>query len=383
MVENIKIIGAGIAGLTFASHLEQQDLKYQLFEQAPSFKTVGAGILLANNAMQVFQRLGLAEQLIQKGRKISYLNLVDENLKLLSSVSLADFEAKYGVSNIAIHRADLQHILLNSISSDRIFLEHTLENLDDSSLEFKENVKIPYDVVVGADGIKSNVRRSLFGEMPIEYAGQICWRGLVNFQLPEQFQYQFNESWGAGSRFGFAQINTEQVYWFALCNYQNSVSEWDGENWRESFSKFNPLVQELLASTPDDSIHMAPISQLPLLKTWHKNSVCLIGDACHAMTPNMGQGAGQGIEDAFVLSHCLQKYESVEDGFAQYQILRFQKVKSIVNNSWQIGKIAQLNSSIGRMIRNLALKITPKSISQNQIAKVIQLADVDELASNF
>lgn len=377
-MRDIKIIGAGIAGLTLASHLEQHDFTYKIYEQAPSIKSVGAGILLANNAMQVFDKLGLAEQLTQKGQKISYLNLVDQNLKLLSSVNLNLFETKYGVSNIAIHRADLQQILRNAISRDCFLLDHQLESVSNNQLQFKGKEAVPYEIAIGADGINSVVRKSLFGDISIKHAGQICWRGIVNYQLPDQFQNQFNESWGSGARFGFAQINTSQVYWFALCNYKSSMSEWEGKNWQESFAKFHPLINDLLFTTEKNKIHMAPITQLSLLHSWYKDNVGLIGDACHAMTPNMGQGAGQGIEDAYVLSHCLNSYDSIEDSFARYQILRYQKAKSIVNNSWKIGKIAQLESSIGRSIRNLVLKATPTFISQNQTAKIAQLADLEK-----
>lgn len=380
-MKNINIIGAGIAGLTLAAHLEKKELPYEVYEQTPSFKTVGAGILLANNAMQVFQQLGIAEQLIQKGKKISQLNIVDEKLRRLSGVSLTNFEKQYGISNIAIHRADLQQVLLDSISTDRIHLDHRLDNLTDTHLKFKSKSPKDYSVVIGADGINSTVRKFLFGDIPIDYAGQICWRGVVNYQLPDKYQFQFNESWGVGARFGFAQINTDQVYWFALCNYKTSVSEWDDKNWRESFSNFNPLVSELLYATNNKEIHMAPMSQLSPLKMWYAGSVCLIGDACHAMTPNMGQGAGQGIEDAYALSHCLQTQKTIEDCFAQYQILRFQKAKSITNNSWKIGKIAQLESSISRKIRNFVLRSTPSSIAQNQTAKIIQLAKLEDINS--
>lgn len=374
-MDKINIIGAGIAGLALAVHFEKSNIAYQLYEQAPGFKTIGAGILLANNAMQIFDKLGLASTLLAKGNRITQLNLVDQNLKLLSEVSMETFEQKYNVSNIAIHRAELQASMLNEISSDRIHMDHELIDMTDSHLIFK-NKLIEKGIVIGADGIHSVVRKKLFGEKAIEHAGQICWRGVVDYVLPKKYSSQFNESWGKGARFGFAQINDSQVYWFALCNYQDSISEWDGKNWRQSFVNFNPLVIELLNKTSDSSIHIAPISQLAQIDSWHNDTTCLIGDACHAMTPNMGQGAGQGIEDAYILSHCFKANNSTQKAFQQFQSLRFKKVKSIVQTSWRIGKIAQLESNIGRSIRNMVLRSTPKFISQNQSEKVIQLEKV-------
>ena len=101
MDRHVSIVGGGIAGLTLACHLQKTGIPYAVFEQAPNFKTVGAGIILANNAMQVFQKLGLADELSKKGQRISYLNLVDEQLNILASSDLSPFESKYGVNNIS------------------------------------------------------------------------------------------------------------------------------------------------------------------------------------------------------------------------------------------------------------------------------------------
>jgi len=376
-MDDINIIGAGIAGLALAIHFEKSNIPYQIYEQAPSFKTVGAGILLANNAMQIFNHLGLAAKLSDKGNRIVQLNLVDQNLGILSEMSMTDFEQQYNVSNIAIHRADLQECMLKEISHENIHMGYQLTDITEQELIFNDKEQLPKGIVIGADGIHSTVRKLTFGDRKIDFARQICWRGVVDFKLPKKYTNQFNESWGDGARFGFAQINNTQVYWFALCNYKNSMSEWDGKDWRQSFRSFNPLVSELLNTTPDSSVHRAPISQLKLLDKWYNGSTCLIGDACHAMTPNMGQGAGQGIEDAHTLSQCLQKSNSIEEGFQQFQNLRFKKVKSIVQTSWRIGKVAQLESKIARYIRNMVLKSTPKFISQNQSAKVIQLTQLN------
>lgn len=376
-MDKINIIGAGIAGLTLAAHLEKAKLPYQLFEQASSFKTVGAGILLANNAMQIFKQIGLDNRLVEKGHRITDLNIVNQNLDRLSGLNLLEFENQYQVSNIAIHRADLQECLLHSISSDHIHLDHKLKDITSTNLVFENGKTDSKGIVIGADGIHSTVRHVLFGQKEIEYPRQICWRGVVDFKLPNKYLHELNESWGNAARFGFTQINSKQVYWFALCNYEHSASEWDDKNWRESFKQFNPLVVELLQSTDDSSIHTAPISQLAILKKWHTTSSCLIGDACHAMTPNMGQGAGQGIEDAYTLYKCLQSARSIEDSFKLFQKLRYKKVKTIVQNSWQIGKIAQLESSLARALRNLILKSTPTFVAKKQTSKIFQLQEME------
>ena len=150
MQENaIKIIGAGIAGLTLAAFLEKEKRAYKLFEQANEFKTVGAGIILGNNAMQVFQQLGIEKQLLQKGNRISTLNVVNEQLEVLSGISLKDFESRYGISNIAIHRADLQEVLLNATDQNAIHLSKQLNHIDNNEIQFSDGTLETYDQLIG------------------------------------------------------------------------------------------------------------------------------------------------------------------------------------------------------------------------------------------
>lgn len=113
MTQEVNIIGAGIGGLTTALTLKQKGLKVKIYESSSEIKPVGAGIILANNAMQVFQKLGLQDKIEKAGNKISYMKITDDQLIPLSVVNLSEYEKKYGVSNVAIHRGELQRILAN------------------------------------------------------------------------------------------------------------------------------------------------------------------------------------------------------------------------------------------------------------------------------
>ena len=126
----IDIIGAGIGGLTTAIALEQKGFETRIFEQAATIKPVGAGIILANNAMQVFEKLGLKEEIEAHGNHISSMNLTKPNLKPLSKVDLSYFEKKHGVQNTAIHRGTLQQILLNKLQSTEVHLNHRLNTVE-------------------------------------------------------------------------------------------------------------------------------------------------------------------------------------------------------------------------------------------------------------
>ena len=373
----VSIIGAGIGGLSLGIALKQQGIGVKIYEAASEFKQVGAGIILGCNAMQVYRKLGIMETLMEKGNPIHRLSITNHELNTLSSISLDYFVKKYQVGNYAIHRADLHQVLLSQYEDGEVVLNKKLTKLDvaKNQMQFEDGEKLSYQVLIGADGIHSRVRKEIIvKEYKIRSAGQMCWRGVVDYRLPSEYQNEFREAWGRSSRVGLGQINEKQVYWFALITSTDSAASFEGKNWRSHFDGYDPLVKELLAKTPDSSVHTAGITDLQPLEHWYSKNVCLIGDAAHAMTPNMGQGAGQSIEDALALARYITNHKKqIEKGFQEFQQYRIKKVKQIVNNSWRIGKLAHVNSSPMITLRNTMMKLTPASASRKAMAKTFEI----------
>jgi len=376
---NIDIIGAGIGGLTTAIALEQKGIKTRIFEQAERIKPVGAGIILANNAMQVYEKLGLRKVIEEKGNPISSMNITKSNLNPLSKIDLTYFEQKHNTKNIAIHRGTLQQILLDKLKSTEINLNHKLtsivENTNGYSLEFENGEQIQSSTVLGADGLNSIVRQNIFPNNSIRNANQICWRGVTEYELPTKFKNELNEAWGKSERFGFVQIAENKVYWYALKSFKKNKSKFSINDLEQYFSDFNSVVKDIIKSTKKEQINTAEISDLKPTSIWYKNNVCLIGDAAHATTPNMGQGACQAIEDAFVLSECLDKY-GITEAFSKYQKLRLPKAHQVVKASWVLGKMAHISNPILIGLRNKMLRLTPSSINRKQNEQIFQLAEI-------
>ncbi len=332
----VDIIGAGIGGLTTAIALEQKGFKTRIFEQADSIKPVGAGIILANNAMQVFEKLGLREIIEENGNTISSLNITKANLKTLSTVDLSYFEKKFKAKNIAIHRGVLQQILVDQLSPSSLILNHKLnkitKNPNGYSLEFQNGKKNQSSILIAADGLNSVVRQNLFPNNKIRNAYQICWRGITEFNLPQKYQHELNEAWGKSERFGFVQIAKNKVYWYALKSFKKDKEEFNVQNIESYFSEYNTVIKDLISSSKKEQINTAEISDLKPTDTWYKENICLIGDAAHATTPNMGQGACQAIEDAYILSECLKKYDT-SNAFKEFQKIRLPKAHQVVKSS--------------------------------------------------
>lgn len=374
MTETANIIGAGIGGLTTALTLKQKGLNVNVFESSAEIKPVGAGIILANNAMQVFQKLGIQDKIEKAGNKISYMKITDTQLNSISVADLTEYEKKYGVHNIAIHRGDLQKILANEIGYKNINLSKRLYRIEKAGLfklTFEDNSTIESKLVIGADGLKSVVRNQLFKKSTLRNAKQICWRGICEIDLPQKYHNELNEAWGKGKRFGFVKISDIKVYWYALANSKNIKT--DNINLMELFSEFHSDILNIISATTKQQIIVSDIIDLKPINKWQSENVCLIGDAAHATTPNLGQGACQAIEDAYVLGKLLDKGIAIENTFKEYENLRRKKAHAIVNTSWTVGKMAHIENGVGIWLRDFVMKNLPKSANKKQMDMIFKL----------
>lgn len=373
-MKRIAIIGAGIGGLTTALAFKQKGLNVIVYESAAEIKPVGAGIGIANNAMQIFKKLGIHEKIENAGVKVSSMNITDHKLQLLSLIDLKEFEVKYGVCNVSIHRAVLQNILAEEIGFENIKLSKRL-----LKIEQNENVKLFFedgsietaDVVIAADGIKSVVRNQLFDPSQIRDTNQICWRGVSKVSLSKDYSNKAVEAWGKGKRFGFVQVNDQDIYWYAVVN-ESLINQHD-DNLHDLFADFNNDVLNIIENTSDDTVIKNRIIDLKPIHNWFNKKVCLLGDSAHATTPNLGQGACQAIEDAYLLTEIYKEDKPIEAVFKEYQKLRIKKTHLIVNSSWRIGKIAHIENSFLIFSRNLLMRCVPTSINNKQLQSIFNI----------
>ena len=368
----ITIIGAGIGGLTTALALRQGGHQVKVHESAASIKAVGAGIVMANNAMQIFDQLGIRQKIENAGSKISNIHITNAQLQPINITDLTSFEEKYKVHNVAIHRADLQNILAEAVGFENIILGKRLVAIvpgKPSRLHFDDGTSEYAEILIGADGIHSKIRNHIFPNESLRDSQQRCWRGIC--ELPPNFNYDQTayEAWGKGRRFGFVRINKDKIYWFAVIN-DSLLKE---EHLTLTFKSFHPDILNMIRLTPKESINFNEIFDLKPIPQWHLGNICLLGDAAHATTPNMGQGACQAVEDAFIIGKLFQSNKNPAEVFKIYESLRKKKAHFIVNNSWTLGKIAQLEYPWAMWLRNKMFGTIPSSISKKQMDKVFDI----------
>jgi len=370
---SISIIGAGIGGLTVALTLRKAGFQSHIFERAQFIEALGAGIILAGNAMQVMRDLGLSERLAEKGYPLDRMKIVDAKLQPLSMVNLEKVRQVFGVGSLAIHRADLQEALIEEAGMEHISLGKELIKADTGdvfTLTFADSSRLMTSTLIGADGIRSAVREQLIASPLIRRAGQVCWRGIEEFDLPARFNRELNEIWGKGKRLGFVRVNSRQVYWYALAN--SEMSKRKDFDLKTMFRDCHRDVQPLLERIDISRSIKGEVMDIKPMNTWTRGAACLLGDAAHATTPNMGQGACQAIEDAYVLAKCLEKYEASE-ALERYVSLRVKKANRVTDDSWMMGKISQLNSNAGIYFRNKLMRMTPNRIGEKRMMRLCAL----------
>jgi 2-polyprenyl-6-methoxyphenol hydroxylase-like FAD-dependent oxidoreductase len=371
---SILIVGGGIGGLTAGAALKQRGFDPVIVERKHEWAPVGAGIVLGINAMNVMKNLGLTEALLERSRLLETMDVTDYRGNTLNTMSLHELREKHGPS-IAIHRARLHDALLMAHEDTEIRLNKKFDIMDDANggvnVEFSDGQTERFDVVIGADGIRSAVRDELFPGTPIHYSGYTCWRFVAN-DLSEITTTR--EMWGRGKRFGVVPLADGQVYCFTTENAKRQADRFKAiklDKFREKFSEFGGDVPRILESLGEkDPIIHDDLEQV-FLKQWYSGAVALLGDAAHAMTPNMGQGAAMAIEDGWVLAECLAEEEAVQDAFDRYQKRRQPRVNSIQQQSFQIGKVAQWEGALPCLIRNTIMKCVPNKGAMRSLEKLL------------
>lgn len=375
----IAIIGGGITGMTTALCLQKRGISCTIYERAPALTAVGAGIWMAPNAMKIFDWLGIRRQVMEAGVSVRDVEITNAKLvpfRKSKEIFISDSTGNYITS---IHRARLQDVLKQHLAPGSLFLNHDFSHTETGKsgldIHFSNQPVVEADLLLGADGIHSNVRKQLFPASQLRYSGQTCWRGVAGITMPDIYRQSAREAWGKRVRFGFSVIGKEEVYWFAVANAPAGEAEGEGDlriSLQQKYADFHPLVSEIIASTPEKSIFRSDINDLYPMKTWHQDRVLLLGDAAHATTPNMGQGGAQGIEDGFAISRFLKEYGTdYPNAFDKFEQFRRSKVDYIVRTSLMIGAVA--HHPLKQFLMRNAMKWTPDRVLARQMERVYRV----------
>ncbi len=369
----ILIVGGGIGGLTLAAALRLKGIHAEVVERAAAWAPVGAGIVLGLNAMKVLGRIGLAGAVARRGLEVGAARVTDARGRTLTALNLRSLPNDAGRA-YALHRAALHEALLTGVDPASIRLNTTLKAIEQDAsrvaVQFSDGARGEFDAVIGADGIRSVTRWLTFGESPLYYSGYTCWRFVARGEFKNADTW---EMWGRGRRFGIVPLGDGRVYCFTTLNAPQNDSTQRNislQDFRKLFAGFEGPAPELLASLESaDQLLWNDLEEV-WLDTWVKGRVALLGDAAHAMTPNMGQGAAMAIEDAFVLAEELAGTADVPATLQRYEARRRERVDFVQTRSRRFGVVAQWESAPACALRNFLARLTPDSVGRKAIEQL-------------
>ncbi|GGI01285.1 FAD-dependent monooxygenase [Mammaliicoccus vitulinus] len=362
----IAVIGAGIGGLTAAGLLCQTGHDVYVYEKRNNLDQVGAGVGIGSNVLKALKQYKMAYAIEQEGQSLRKIEIKSDLDEFLNALMMNQDDNL----NVTIHRNVLHEILKTHVPKERILLNHKLTEFkqtpDSVRLYFENGVEEQFDLVIAADGIHSVVRTNIYPKSTPKYAGYTCFRGVVNEKLNLE-QDEALEYWGHKGRFGIVPLKDNELYWFCTMNAKENdlqFKSFEKPHLQAYFNQFPNEVRKVLDAQEETGILQHDMYDLVPLKSFVSGRVVLLGDAAHATTPNMGQGAGQAIEDAVTLTNLISDRD-IESALTRYDKIRTKHTKKVILKSRKIGKSAQTSSTLKIKIRNKMLKkLSSKSLSR-------------------
>ncbi|MGA0241672.1 MAG: FAD-dependent monooxygenase [Candidatus Marinamargulisbacteria bacterium] len=326
--------------------------------------------------MNALSTIGMANIVLKKGVPITHFQVQDSLGNVLLKTDFNKLSHDYGGPAVGITRANLQQILIEHLPKHGIKWGYNCNSSHTANgrttIKAAGMPDINADIIIGADGIRSTLKKLILKVSHRRYSHQTSWRGLG--PIPNTMPYFF-ESWGVGQRFGAVPINATQAYWYACINTPPNQSKYAKLTKKELIDRYRGWSSEIshLIQGTSQIIHTDIYNAYPVIQ-WHRNNVVLLGDAIHPTTPNLGQGAGMAIESSIVLANSISKAPDIYTAFQQFQFKRQQQTQWVTQQSWRFGKLAQLNHSWACRIRNMAMLMTP-----NRLAMWVQHRQLHQL----
>jgi 2-polyprenyl-6-methoxyphenol hydroxylase-like FAD-dependent oxidoreductase len=347
------VIGAGIGGLTAAAALERDGWAVTVFEQAPSIEPVGSGLAIAPNALRALDTIGVGDEVRKLSAVQGEAGIRRPDGRWLSRTSAEEAWTRYGDPTVILLRSALVDLLSVRLSPGALRVNTRVESVDpEGGRVTTSEGDIAADLVVAADGIRSSTRKALFpGHPDPVYAGVTSWR-LVAPADDTPGAVPAGETWGRGLLFGVMPLAHGQVYCYATAAAPAGERAPDEKaELIRLFGGWHRPIPALLAATGPDAVLRHDLYSMDTpLPAFHRGRVALLGDAAHAMTPHLGQGACQAIEDAVVLAH-----HAGHAGLAAYTADRLERTTRIARRARAIGRLTRWRDPLAVSARDAML----------------------------
>ena len=347
-MNTVAIVGGGIGGLTAALALARRGIEVDVYEQAPELRELGAGVQISANGTHVLHAIGLKDalekvQVLPAGKAIRLWN-TGQSWKLFDLGM--ESVGRYGYPYITIHRSDLHAVIAQGLEQARPGAIHLSrkciglsQNADHVELHFASGDPVKAKIVVGADGVHSIVRESLFGADRPEFCGIIAWRGVLPMErVPASISRSIGTNWvGPGGHVVHYPLRGGTLLNIVALQERD---DWKIEGWNVAGTT-DEVLNDLRGWHPDlhaifravDVPYKWALALRPTMDAWTKGRCTLLGDACHSMVPFLAQGAVMALEDGLVLARAIEAYGAQPEALSRYEAARRERANKVVAGS--------------------------------------------------
>jgi 2-polyprenyl-6-methoxyphenol hydroxylase-like FAD-dependent oxidoreductase len=361
----ILVIGAGIGGLTAAIALRAAGFDATVFERESALESVAgnSSIHLWTNGFRGLQRLGLGERLEEVGAPLHRAQLDTVDGRRLVDWPVDDLVEQFGAPCVGIFRADLHSVVRAAVPDDAFRLGRVCVGYEQTAsgvtARFDDGTEEQGDALIGADGLGSTIRRQMLDDGPPASTGRIQWQATLTPPAGLDVPRLFRSIWGRGTRFCFYPV-PGGFCWYMMAHTPERASVPLASLKRAALARVGGWptpCAALIEATPEEAIARLELVGRRPGSRWIDGAVALLGDAAHAMPPDMGQGSSQAIEDALVLARCLARSESdVAAGLLDYQEERLDRVNRVAKLAWAIARLGKYESRPGVALRNALIR---------------------------
>jgi 2-polyprenyl-6-methoxyphenol hydroxylase-like FAD-dependent oxidoreductase len=366
----VVVVGAGIGGLATSIALRGTDAEVVVLERAPELSKVelGAGVTLWCNAMLILDRLGVGAEIRERGAVLECFEQRTARGRLLSRWPLDQMARRLGAPVCGINRPDLHAALVVGAGEQQVRTGCKVEGYEQAdgavSVALAGGEGESGDVLIGADGLESTIRRQLLGEHPLRHSGLTMWR--ANLPYDETFApgVDFVAWWGAGTKFVVFRSGPERLSWEGIVTSPPDGQDPPGGRKRaaiERFRDFTDPVLRVIEATSEEAIFRTDVFDRPPDERWGDGRVTLLGDAAHPMTFAVGQGAAQALEDALAIGRVLGEGGAdadVEAALRSYEQPRIARAAHFQTMAWRLARAGALEARPAQALRNAAFTLS-------------------------
>lgn len=366
----VGIVGGGIGGLAAAVALRARGADVTVFERARR-QHQGVALLIWGNAMKVLASFGVADELMRVASPIEVTHVRNPAGELISELPIGEWSRRAQMPSVVMRRADLVRVLAARVGRDVVRegmeLRSFVQAGDSVRARFADGSEEAFDVLIGADGLSSAVRAQLLGDEPPRALRQQAWVGFAKTPPGLLAAGVATATVGRGPRFWSAPLR-DGAFWYATLN---DLVDDGRAALRRAFGGWHAPIGALVEATADADLVTTRIRDRAPASRWGEGRVTLLGDAAHASTPDLGQGACQAIESASVLAACIERADDIEPGLRAYERARMERTATISRLCWLTSVNSTLENPLLCGLRDAAMRVGLRTVARGHLEWIL------------